>query len=95
MQIDSLEANRSVGINLLREIKTLYPQIETCSYSSTYTFTQTQSTPTAISIILFGVKNNTLSKTDQTKITNWLCSRLNTKAVKVLYEKYHPTKSTN
>jgi uncharacterized hydrophobic protein (TIGR00271 family) len=95
MQIDSLKANRLVGINLLHEIKTLYPQIETCSYASTYTFTQTQSTPTAISIILFEVKNNTLSNTDQTKITNWICSRLNTKAVKVFYEKYHPTKSTN
>ncbi|MBP1639750.1 MAG: hypothetical protein H6Q17_1333 [Bacteroidetes bacterium] len=95
IQIDSLEANKLMGINLLHEIKTLYPQIETCSYSSTYTFAQTHAAPTTTVIVLFGLKKDNLSKTDQTKIAHWLKTRLNTKTVKVFYEKYLSTKSAN
>lgn len=80
-KLDSVQRLPYMGDNLLSEIKQIYPQIETCSYSETYIFPDTTK---KVSLVVMGV-GKTLNNYDKDKINNWLKSRLKTEQVKVLF----------
>lgn len=88
-KIDSLASIPLFGQKILQEIKTLYPQITTCSYSETYTFTANKDTlmrSEKIPFVIFSVSRNSLRETDKEKINAWLRKRLDDKNVMAIFE---------
>ena len=86
-QIDSLSRRGNIGQQLLKEIKPLYPQISTCSYSETYIFHDTIPNPGKTSLIVFNTQGKYIGSPDQKKIDSWLKTRLKTEKVKVYFER--------
>jgi uncharacterized hydrophobic protein (TIGR00271 family) len=86
-QQDSLANRMQMGRQLLHEIKPLYPQMSSCSYSEAILFAGNDSisAPALTRIITFGVQGNALKEADRAKIDNWLQVRLRTEGVKVYY----------
>lgn len=84
-QIDSLNQIRFIGKHLFEEIKNLYPQINSCSYSETYIFDAKTQNPELIGIVVISSKGG-FYKRDKVKIDNWLKKRLNSDKIEVYYE---------
>ena len=79
-RIDSMRNIPVLGEKLLTEIKTLYPQINGCSYTETFSYltqkdsvVRTGRTP----FVVFSLQRNSLRAADKNKIEEWLKSRLN------------------
>jgi uncharacterized membrane protein len=85
-QLDSIYRSKLVGKRLLNEISTIYPQISSCSYVETYTFTDTIPSPVKTGIAVFSLNKN-VSDADRLKINRWLLTRTNSRNIKVFYEK--------
>jgi len=84
--IDSLVNFPKVGKNILNEIKPLYPQIRTCSYSETMLFSDTSSTHKGVTFVIFSVTNENLTEKDKKGITQWLRARQNNNKLYVYFE---------
>ncbi|HAB51439.1 MAG TPA: DUF389 domain-containing protein [Ignavibacteriales bacterium] len=77
---DSLNNLRQLGKQLLSEIKTLYPQINSSSYSETTIYRDEKNGSTKVSIVSLS-SSKRLSSSDKTKIDNWFKARLNADSV--------------
>lgn len=84
--IDSLNARAYVGQQLLTEIKTIYPQITSCSYSESLEFTTASNDTSKVSIIVLRTTAD-IRKQDKEKIDQWLKSRLKKEAIRTFYDK--------
>jgi len=84
--VDSIESKKNLGLQILNEIKNLYPQIINCSYADSYVFNDAKSKPEIVEIIVFNTKTKDLSRFDKDKIANWLKTRLKSNKIKVYYE---------
>ncbi len=84
-EIDSLHNQQRFGQTLFNEIKTIYPQIEGCSYSESMLYHDTLSVPLKTSIIILPVKSK-IPASDKIKIKNWFRERLKKEEVMILYE---------
>ncbi len=82
IRLDSIRKIPTEGKKLLEEIKPLYPQIQSCSYSKTYVFPDSSK---QISLVVFETKNGALKKKDKNKIENWIKTRLKDKSTKVIF----------
>src|SRR5665647_235741 len=85
-QLDSISKSKYAGKNILAEIKNLYPQIETCSYATSYTFNKTSYDSIKTEIVVFGLNRKILPKSDRKKINNWLMVRLKSGNIKVFFD---------
>jgi len=85
-QLDSISKSKYAGKNILAEIKNLYPQIETCSYATSYTFNETSHDFTKTEIVVFGLNRKILPNNDRKKINNWLMVRLKSGNIKVFFD---------
>lgn len=84
-EIDSITDQQKFGQTLLREIKTIFPEIQGCLYSEALSFHDTLVSPMMTPVVIVSSKSNIQVK-DKTKINNWFRQRLNSKYVKVYYE---------
>lgn len=86
-QQDSLSNQMQMGRQLLYEIKPLYPQLTSCSYSEALLFASNDSiaAPALTRIVTFGLQGNALKESERTKIDSWLQVRLRTEKVRVYY----------
>lgn len=85
-KIDSLVNFSKEGKQILKEIKPLYPQINSCSFSESMIFSDTtENYKKRILVILTSSKMN-LSQQDKKSITNWLKARQKTNALNVIFE---------
>lgn len=84
-KIDSLEQLPTKGNMILKEIRPLYSQILSCSYSESYIYSDSVQTA-KMPIVIFFVKNASLKKDDKQKIEDWLKMRLQNNNVKTLFE---------
>lgn len=75
---DSLSSIPQLGKQLLLEIKSLYPQINSCAYSETKMFSA--SAAKNVSMISL-TSDKPLTNTDKSKIDNWFKARLNADTV--------------
>lgn len=82
---DSLQNQQKFGQILFSEIKTIYPQINGCSYSESTIYHDTLSSQLKTSIVVLSVKNK-IPTADKIKIHNWIKQRLKQEEVKVFYE---------
>lgn len=84
-EIDELLNRQKLGQVFYSEIKTIYSQINGCSYSESLVYHDTLSVPIKTSIVVLSVKKR-MSNTDKVKISNWFKQRLKQKNVKIFYE---------
>jgi uncharacterized hydrophobic protein (TIGR00271 family) len=84
-QRDSLTHKALLGKSLLSEIRTLYPQITSCSYSEAPVFSDTVDTPEKGALVFFST-TRALKTSDQEKIKSWLQSRLNFERARVFFQ---------
>ncbi len=82
-----------VGESLLNEIRSIYPQIESCSYSDALTYSESNPEPVPLAIAVFTLDNNELSEAERQKIKTWLRARINHENLKVIFE-YVPAVKT-
>lgn len=80
-KLDSIALTDQKGKAILEEIKTLYPQISSCSYSVSYIHPDTVKTP----IVIYTSKA-TIYRNDRNKIINWTKSRLKNEKAKIYFE---------
>lgn len=73
--IDSIAVISSVGENLLSEIKTLFPEIQTCTYAPSYQFIDSTNSSRLTNVVFF-TASDTVSMRDQLSIKQWLKKRL-------------------
>lgn len=88
-QIDSLSLQRTIGRTILDEIKALYPQMSTCIYTNTLSFSDRVAKPSTIDLIVFKYKGEEPTQTDKEKIREWLQTKLGAENVKVIYEPHN------
>jgi uncharacterized hydrophobic protein (TIGR00271 family) len=82
---DSLEQRRLMGKQLLKEVKTLYPQVIGCAYSETYMFNDSLETSDKMAVVLFTVSKEGIQVENRNKIRQWLSVRLKTNRVRVYF----------
>lgn len=80
IQIDSLSMIPSAGDMLLREIKSLVPAIESCTYALSKKYDTMSDTPVTVTMVYFSSQEE-INEEDQLKIRNWLENRLQTKSI--------------
>jgi uncharacterized hydrophobic protein (TIGR00271 family) len=83
--IDSLTARGVMGQSILREIQSIYPIIESCSYSKAPVFTQNSDIAEISNLVVFKLKKGQLNSKDKEKIQQWLSVKLSSENVKVFY----------
>jgi len=77
---DSLSIIPGTGDLLLREIKALFPVIETCAYSLTKQYNSESENPEIVAMVFFSATESINDK-DKLKIKAWLENRLQTKSL--------------
>lgn len=73
--VDSLRMLPKKGEYLLKEIKSIYPQLQSCSYATTLEYVDSLPNPRSADIVYFEL-SDTLSVEDEYKIERWLKHRL-------------------
>lgn len=85
MKVDSLLRIPIKGDMILKEIKPLYPQISSCSYSETFIYSDSVKSAQIPLVIMFS-KKATLKNIDKQKIEDWLKMRLQNNDVRTLFQ---------
>lgn len=73
-----------LGESLLKEIQSLYPQIDACSYAETVTYQDTIQSA-RVPMVIFSSKQ-TLNRNDRRKISTWVQTRVNNENAKIYFE---------
>ena len=84
-KIDSLQLLPTKGNMIMKEIKPLYSQVLSCSYTESFIYSDSTQSAKVPIVILFA-KKASLKKDDKQKIENWLKMRLQNKNVRTLFE---------
>lgn len=84
-ELDSVNSINFKGQKLLTEIKSLYPQIRSYTYSESKGYSEMGADSLNIPVVVFGI-NKTLKDSDKEKITLWLKNRLEVEVIKVFFE---------
>lgn len=83
--IDSLTTMSVLGQTILLEIQSLYPVIESCSYSKSHVYNGNSNQTEISNLIVFQLKKGQLTKKDKEKIRQWLSVKLSSDKVQVFY----------
>lgn len=84
-KLDSLQLLPTKGNMILKEIRPLYSQVLSCSYTESYIYSDSVQSA-KMPIVIFFTKKAALKKDDKQKIEDWLKMRLQNDNVKTLFE---------
>ncbi len=84
-QIDSIINRQKMGEVLLKEISTIFPQINGCTYSESYFYQDSVASENLSSLIVLSTSKN-LNPPEKEKIFNWLKARLQREDIRIFYE---------
>ena len=82
---DSIISKPRIGKQLLGEIKTLFPEIKSCSYSETVSF-QDSTKVDRVKIVVMETTKKGLTADTRKRINEWLKKRLESERVKTFFE---------
>ncbi|WP_107038845.1 DUF389 domain-containing protein [Brumimicrobium mesophilum] len=85
-KLDSIQKNQYMGRVLLNEIRTIYPQLKSCTFASSYKFKDSLDTPYETAIVLFTLDSLGVKKEERSKINTWVRKRVNAEEVKVFFD---------
>lgn len=84
-KIDSMKSNEKFGKIILKEIKSLYPQVKACSYSEAWAYADSVETPERLSLVILSLESK-ITSDDEIKIGAWLETRLKRDSIRVIFE---------
>lgn len=84
---DSIAGKKELGQQLFFELNALYPEILSSSYSEGFSYSNPQNRATQTTIIYITQNDKGLSRDQKDQVIEWLKKRLNTTAVKVVFDK--------
>lgn len=84
-KIDSIIMKQQFGIEILNEIKPIFPQINSCLYAESLNFSDTLKSTQIIPIVIVSSETK-IQDADRTKINNWLKQKTKNNNVKIFYE---------
>ncbi|NBL65884.1 DUF389 domain-containing protein [Flavobacterium sp. NST-5] len=82
--VDSIQSRPKIGGKLLAEIKTIFPEIKSCSYSESITFLDSAKTA-PIKIVIMETDKRRISAESRSRIQKWLEKRLESENVKTFF----------
>ncbi|HNW72900.1 MAG: TIGR00341 family protein [Bacteroidales bacterium] len=85
-EIDSMINRQKFGETLLKEIITIFPQIEGCLFTESLFFYDNVKTPNRTPVVILSFRSN-IRDADKRKINNWFRQRLKSENLKIYYEK--------
>lgn len=85
-QLDSLKSSKLLGQVILKEISSIYPQIINCGFAETNYYESGKEEPKKMMVVIFGLKNTGLTKSEKKKVDLWLKNRLENDKISVVYE---------
>jgi len=85
-KFDSIAKQSTFGLQLLKELSTLYPQISQLAYTDANFFDIEVNSPNNYTVILLTVNGKNLKQSDKDKIYQWLLERLKIEYLKILYQ---------
>lgn len=86
IKLDSIQKNQYMGRVLLDEIRTIYPQFQSCTYASSYKFKDSLETAYETALVLFTVDSVGLKAEDKKRVNTWVRSRVKAEELKVFFE---------
>lgn len=87
MKLDSLKNEENKGRQLLAELRSLYPQVNSCSYSETLSFSDSDGKPVHLAIVLINSSKKGFTRSEEKKLQQWLQFRLNQNQLKLIIQK--------
>ncbi|MBP9648827.1 MAG: TIGR00341 family protein [Paludibacteraceae bacterium] len=85
-QIDSIQQQHEMGKIILKEIRTMYPQIQACTFTQGFSHhINKEKEAQQTQIILFSLEGDTISSDNKSIIKNWLKTRLQEDQIRVYY----------
>ena len=84
-KIDSIAIKQQFGVEILNEIKPIFPQINSCLYAESLNFSDTLNSTQIIPIVIV-LSEIKIQDADRTKINNWLKQKTKNNRVKTFYE---------
>lgn len=84
--IDSIVSVPQNGKDLYNEIKPIFPQITSCTYSGALNFNDTSGAGDPYRLVVLTSQRNKLNILDRTKLNDWLKNRLKTDKVKLIID---------
>lgn len=85
-QIDSIQQQHEMGKIILKEIRTMYPQIQACTFTQGFSHhINKEKEAQQTQIILFSLEGDTISSDNKSTIRNWLKTRLQEDQIRVYY----------
>lgn len=82
---DSIISKPQIGRQLLSEIKTLFPEVKSCSYSETVAFQDSSKTDKVKIVVMESTKKG-LTADAKNRINEWLKKRLESEEVRTFFE---------
>jgi uncharacterized hydrophobic protein (TIGR00271 family) len=86
-QQDSIKSMQVLGLQLFSELSALYPDIVSAAYSNSYVYSGRDQRATKLDFVYISTTSEGLDQKEQEQVTDWLEKRLNTTAVKVVFDK--------
>lgn len=85
-KIDSIQQQHEMGKIILKEIRTMYPQIQACTFTQGFSHhINKEKEAQQTQIILFSLEGDTISTDNKSIIKNWLKTRLQEDQIRVYY----------
>lgn len=85
-KIDSIQQQHEMGKIILKEIRTMYPQIQACTFTQGFSHhINKEKEAQQTQIILFSLEGDTISSDNKSTIKNWLKTRLQEDQIRVYY----------
>ena len=85
-KIDSIQHQHEMGKIILKEIRTMYPQIQACTFTQGFSHhINKEKEAQQTQIILFSIEGDTISSDNKSIIKNWLKTRLKEDQIRVYY----------
>ncbi len=85
-ELDELSSKNNAGKEILDEIRTIYPDIVSCTFGNSLMFQEGASKPENEYVVVLTVRNRNLSGDEREKISSWLKTRLKNDRIRLFIE---------
>jgi len=86
--IDSIKAVQESGKDLYAEIKTIFPQVTSCTYSGSLNYNDSNNSGEAYRFVVVTAPKNKINTQERSKLNEWLLKRLKADKLKLLIDEY-------